>query len=383
MSRIVIDARLWSESGIGRYIRNLISSLQKIDKSNKQSLRSNDLEYFILLLKKDYDNLKFENKNFRKVEADFKWYGLSEQIELPGILKSLKPDLVHFPHFNMPLFYRGKFIVTIHDLIHHHFHMRRATTKDPFTYKIKTWGYKQIFNNAISKSSQIIVPSIFVKKQIIDEYQIPDNRIIVTPEAVEQSIIDAASKNHQDILEKLKQKYQIKGQYLYYVGNAHPHKNLQVLIKVFQKIRKKYPDYQLVLSGPNHHFWQQIRKEKDFDNVIFTDFVSDKEMVAFYQNAIAFIMPSLEEGFGIPVLEAMACSCPVISSNAASLPEVGGEAVLYFDPKNEEDMLQKIQQVLSDERLRKELIQKGNRKFKDFSWEKLAKKTWDIYNQYT
>lgn len=371
MSRIVIDARFWAESGIGRYIRNLLTNLQKIDKNN---------EYFILLLKKDFDYLKFQGKNFRKVEADFKWYGMSEQIELPRILKSLNPDLVHFPHFNVPLFYRDKYIVTIHDLIHHHFQMKRATTKDPFTYKIKTWGYKQIFTTAVNKSLKIISPSEFVKQQIVEEYKVLEEKIIVTPESVEESIIELSKNKSENIFEKLKQKFQINNPYIYYVGNAHPHKNLQMLIHVFQKIRKQHQNYQLVLSGPSHHFWDQLKKEEESEGVVFTNFVSDEEMVTLFQNATAFVMPSLEEGFGIPVLEAMACSCPVISSNAASLPEVGGSAVIYFNPKDENDMVKKISQVLDDEKLRKELINKGEKRYKEFSWQKMAEQTLKIYN---
>ena len=130
--RIVIDARMYQESGIGRYLRNLLCNLQKIDHKN---------EYYIILNKDSITAFQNDNPNFHKVLADFKWYGVKEQIRLPGLLNQLKPDLVHFPHFNVPIFYRGKYVVTIHDLIHQHFQMGRATTHDPITYKIKKLGY--------------------------------------------------------------------------------------------------------------------------------------------------------------------------------------------------------------------------------------------------
>src|SRR3990172_4332771 len=125
--KIVIDGRLWGETGIGRYIRNLVTQLQKIDKTN---------QYYILLLKKDFQRLKFTG-NFDKVLADFHWYGVSEQIKLPQLLRKLNPNLVHFPHFNVPIFYHGEFVVTIHDLIHQHFQMHWATTRGPLTYALK------------------------------------------------------------------------------------------------------------------------------------------------------------------------------------------------------------------------------------------------------
>ncbi len=348
--KIVIDARMYQESGVGRYIRNLISQLEKLDKKN------------------DYTILK---------QPNIKWYGISEQIKLPKILAKLKLDLVHFPHFNVPIFYSGKFVVTIHDLIHQHFAMNRATTLNPITYKIKQLGYKKIFKHAITKSEKILVPSIFVKKQLVSEWKVSDEKIVVTPEAVDDNIIDLSKKvQSQKILEK----FNIKPPFIFYVGNAHPHKNVEGLIKAFLELKKKYGDLKLVLSGYDHYFWQRIKKEYQHQDIIYTGYVSEEKLVALYRNAILFVMPSFEEGFGIPLLEAMACGCPVVSSNAGSLPEVGGDAAIYFDPKNIDDMVLKITQVLNSEKLRKELVEKGKERVKQFSWEKLAKQTLEVYN---
>ena len=173
--KIAVDARMYGESGIGRYIRNLIFNLQKIDTEN---------QYFILHLKSDYQWISYRD-NFKKILADFKWYGVSEQIKLPGLLKALKVDLVHFPHFNVPLFFNGKFIVTIHDLIHQHFSMQRSTTRGPIVYKLKQIGYKQVFKNALQKSVRILVPSNFVKDQLTKDWGVKKQKIVVTYEAVE------------------------------------------------------------------------------------------------------------------------------------------------------------------------------------------------------
>lgn len=366
--RIGIDARMYQQSGIGRYIRNLISGLRKQDTQN---------EYFILLKKSEFNNLNFK-KNFTKVLADFSWYGLKEQIKLPSILNNLKVDLVHFPHFNVPILYKGKFVVTIHDLIHQHFTMKRVTTLNPLIYKIKQFGYNKIFKNAILKSEKILVPSVYVKNLLVQQWNIEERKVTVTPEAVDDSLISLKSKvKSKKVLDNLK----IKEPYIFYVGNAHPHKNVKGLIKVFLKLKIDYPNLKLVLSGGDHYFWQKIKSEYQQKNIIFTGFISDQEMVGLYKNAKCFVMPSLEEGFGIPLLEAMAVGCPVVSSNAGSLPEVGGDAAIYFNPNDTDDMVDKIFQVLNNEGLRKSLIEKGKKRVKQFSWEKLAKQTLEVYSK--
>ncbi len=368
--KIAIDARMYLESGIGRYIRNLIKELERLDSEN---------EYFILLKKKDFDTLTFK-KNFKKILADFGWYGIKEQIKLPKLLNFLKVDLVHFPHFNVPLFYQGKFVVTIHDLIHQHYQMRRATMHDPLTYKIKQLGYRTIFKNAVSKSSKILTPSNYVKDLLVKEWRVAEKKIIVTPEAVDDKIINLGQGSRVKGQEVL-QKFNIKTPFIFYVGNAHPHKNVEGLIKAFLKLEQTYKNLTLVLSGSDHYFWQRIKKEYKQKNIIYTGFITDEELVALYKNAKAFVMPSFEEGFGIPLLEAMACSCPVVSSDVGSLKEVGGDAALYFDPINIGDMVEKIQQVLNKENVRVELIKKGRERVKQFSWERLAKQTLEVYSK--
>ena len=145
------------------------------------------------------------------------------------------------------------------------------------------------------------------------------------------------------------------------------------------KLKDKYPDLKLVLAGHDHYFWQRIKKEFQDPDIIYKGYVSDEELVTLYKNAKAFVMPSFEEGFGIPILEAMALSCPVVSSNAGSLPEVGGDACLYFDPTNMSDMTNKINKIINDENLRKDLIKKGLQRYKKFSWKKLAEQTLEVY----
>lgn len=366
--KIAIDARLINESGIGRYLRNLIDQLIKIDQKN---------DYFLLLLKKD---LGFKlPKNFQKVEVNFRWYSLQEQFKLPGILKKINPNLVHFPHFNVPIFYSGKFVVTIHDLIHQHYPANRATTLDPITYSLKKIGYKKVFASALRFSQRILVPSNFVKNQLINEWKIMADKIVVIPEAVDDKIFATAKKMSKGKMKAVLNKFSIRPSYIFYVGNAHPHKNVEGLIEAFLKLRQNDPQLQLVLSGYDHFFWEKLKRKYHYSEIIFTGFIADEELVALYSAAKCFVMPSKEEGFGLPILEAMIVSCPVVSSNAGSLPEVGGNAALYFDPLDTLDMVNKIGQVLNNEKLREDLIKKGQQRVKDFSWKKLAKQTWEVY----
>lgn len=359
--RIAIDARMYAQSGIGRYIRNLLFNLSRIDKEN---------EYKILLLKKDFENFP-RYANIQKIAADFGWYGIAEQINLPKILNSLKPDLVHFPHFNVPLFFKGKFVVTIHDLIHQHFSMQRSTTHGPLIYKLKQMGYNKVFKNTVQKAEKILTPSNFVKKQLISGWSVSEDKITVTYEAADDGIIK---------LSQNKNPAPIKDPYIFYVGNAHPHKNIEGLINAFLAVKKKHK-IKLVLSGNDHYFWQRIKLGYQDKDIIYTGSISDRELVSYYQNALLFVMPSFEEGFGIPLLEAFACSCPVASSNAGSLPEVGADAALYFDPKSPDDMADKISQVISDQTLRKSLTEKGLKRYKMFSWQELAKETLEVYKK--
>ena len=378
--RIGIDARFFSEAGVGRYIRNLLYYLQELDSTN---------EYFILLRKVDFETIHFKSKNFTPILADISWYGLAEQVELPKILYSLKLDLVHFPHFNIPVFYHGKFVVTIHDLIHQKFKMKRATTRDPLTYFIKQKAYNYAFATALKKSEKIITVSDYVEHELIDQWKVDAKKLVVTKEGVENQLIKRAKTCTDLKMEQTLKKYSIKKPFIFYVGNAHPHKNVEGLIDAFLILRKKYQYLQLVLSGNGHYFWDRIRG--DFldsrlakndvvrKNIIFTGFISDDELVALYKSSQVYVVPSFEEGFGIPLLEAMACGTPVVASNTSATPEIGGDAALYFNPHSSEDMALKISTVLNSNVLQKDFVEKGKQRIKEFSWEKMAEQTLDVY----
>lgn len=367
--KIGIDARLYQESGIGRYIRNLLFYLQQLDTKN---------EYYVFLLTKDFETVEFK-KNFHKVEANFKWYGIEEQLKFPKLLNKYNLDILHVPHFNIPIFYKGNFIVTIHDLIHQHVDMRRATTHNILFYKVKRLAYKKVFRTAVAESKKIITVSHFVEEQLKKEWFVPEKKIVVTYEGVEDNLLEIIKRMTEPGAKNIISNLNVTPPYIFYVGNAHPHKNIETLIKAFLNIRKKYQYLTLVLSGNENYFWKRIKEEYKHKDIIYTGKISDEQLIALYKKAECFVIPSLEEGFGIPVLEAMAAECPVISSMNASLPEIGGDSAVYFDPQKQEELEAKIIELLDNKKMQKQLKEKGVKHFKKFSWEKLAGETLGVY----
>jgi len=369
--RIGIDARFFGSAckGLGRYTEKLIQNLEKIDTQN---------QYFIFLSQEGWAEYQPKNKNFQPVLADYKWYSLAEQLKMPSLLHKYNLDLVHFPHFNVPLFYRKKFVVTIHDLILLHFPTLRGTTLDPFFYWFKFLMYKIVIRSAIKRSEKIIAVSEFTKKDILDNYSVASQKISVTYEACDDFCNFMPEKEGQIL-----KKYAIIKPYLLYVGNAYPHKNLEKLILAFSELRKNMPDIRLVLVGKEDYFFQKLKQviaeKKQGTKIIFTGFIPDQELDAVYKNALAYIFPSLYEGFGLPPLEAMAKGVPVASSDHPCMREILGESAFYFDAQDEKIMAEKLAEIIDNPELREKLIQKGYAQIKKYSWQTMAEKTKNIY----
>ena len=362
--RIAIDARfLGSGTGIGRYIEQLILNLEQIDLEN---------EYFILINKENQDKYQPSNSNFKKTIVNIPWYGLAEQFKLPKVLKKLKVDLVHFSHFNVPFFYNQAFVVSIHDLILTKYPSQRATTLSPLKYFFKNLFYRLVIKHAVQKSKVVITMAEFTKKEIIQEFKCPESKAKVIYEGVTK-----LNKNNSSVDLK---KYGIKKDFVLYVGNAYPHKNLEFLIEAWQNLEK---DYQLVLIGKKDYFYERLEKSiKDLDlenKVILIGYVSDQELAFFYQQAQAYVFPSLCEGFGLPPLEAMQFSLPALVSNTSCLPEILEDSVLYFHPKDQDDLLEKLNTITADQELRKELIINFQKLLLKYNWETMAEETLNIY----
>lgn len=366
--KILIDARWIKQTGVGRYIENLITELLKIDNKN---------QYILLVREQDREKVHFAAPNVKIETVNIQWYSAKEQTVLLQKLNSIKPDLVHFTSFNMPLGYRGKFVITIHDLTLLRFRNIRQSFAHKYFYKLKDLGMRVILKNAIARAKTILTPTDFVKEDIASVYKVRRNKIVVTPEAAEA----AYQKPRVDLA-----RFGIDKPFLLYVGNAYPHKNLERLIIAFGKLITEYMlDYQLVIAGRKDSFHESLRQEvaqAHLENrVIFTDYVSDAELAGLYKNAALYVFPSLSEGFGLPPLEAMAYGLPVVSSAATCLPEVLGDAAVYFKPKSPSDMANVISSTLADKELQEKLVKRGYAQVKKFSWRKTAKATYEVYER--
>jgi len=309
---------------------------------------------------------------------------------MPLYIWKEKIDLIHYPHFNVPILTPCKFVVTIHDLILTHFPTLRATTLSPYLYWLKNLAYKIVIVFAVRKSKKIITVSEFTKNDICEQFKVKKEKIVVTYEGVTNlakgsDSLFVAKLDNQETLRK----YNIKHDFLLYVGNAYPHKNLDWLLHVFKKLIVNRPELRLVLVGKEDYFYNRIHEiakslnlwsnDSADSSVIFPGYVPDAQLEVLYQEAKIYVFPSLYEGFGLPPLEAMANSCPVLSSNQASLPEILGEAALYFNPEKDNDFIKKVDIILNDHNLREQLISSGLERIKKYSWSNCAQETLKIY----
>lgn len=379
---IGIDARFYGSlgKGLGRYTQKLIERLELLDHSN---------QYIIFLRQENFDEYQPKNKNFHKVLADYQWYSFSEQLVFPFLLMRYKCDVMHFPHFNVPIAYFGTFIVTIHDLILIHFPTQRATTLHPLWYKIKFVAYKIAIWWAIKKSDHIMTVSDFTKQDILKHYSVSSKKITVAYEAVDTFCWHHSSEKNISILQKYglmvheaQSSCGIIKPYLLYVGNAYPHKNLEALVEVLDTVALR--DITLVLVGKEDYFYSRLKRTvlaKNMQNVIFIGFVSDDELDVLYRFGRAYIFPSLYEGFGLPPLEAMSRGLPVMASQATSLPEVLGDAAMYFNSKDKASLSTSIRTLWDDEVLRERLRQRGYAHVTRFNWDDMAKITLRCYKQ--
>ncbi len=374
--KIGIDARLWGQTGVGRYIRNLVKNLQEIDKTNT---------YVLFVRNQDHDEIqnsefKIQNVKWKIVKTDIKWHTVSEQVRFASILNKEKLDLVHFPYFSVSIFYNRPFVVTIHDLIINHFPTGKASTLAVPIYRIKLFAYKLIIKKAAQKAKKIITVSNATKEEIADHLKIKENKIEVIYEAADDSL---KLKTENVKLQTSNTKYKIQNtKYFLYVGNAYPHKNLEKLIQAFNKISNEYEDLKLILIGKKDYFYQRLEKENKSKRIIFFGKATDSELSSFYSNAIALVSPSLMEGFGLPVLEAMSLKCLVIASDIPAFREIAQDNILYFNPQDVNDISEKLKDVIKNEdKYKKEKLVRAFEKTKNFSWEKSARETLRVYEE--
>jgi len=381
-ARIGIDARFYGPvgKGLGRYTQEIVDNITGLDREN---------DYVIFLRRENFSEFKSSSPRVKKVLADIKWYGSAEQLIFPFYIWRERLSLMHFPHFNVPLLCPVKFVVTIHDLILIKFSTVRATALGPLAYKIKNLAYKLVILAAVKRAKKVFAVSECTKNDIVKQFKINPNKVVVTYEGV--AALAPFNKGGKEDL--------INPPYLLYVGNAYPHKNLEGLIKVFAQIKTPLDkggkgdlqiqpplikggrgDLSLVLVGKEDYFYNRLKKyAQNFSGIIFPGYVPDADLAELYANALAYVFPSFYEGFGLPPLEAMARGLAVASSNKTCLPEILGDAALYFNPEDEVEMKNKIELVINDENLRASLRSRGYEQIKKYSWRECAEKTLEVY----
>jgi len=382
------EANVEKRVGIGEYAFELLRQFS----SSKFKVQNS--KFLIYLKDKPRGDFPKEREGwrYRIVGPNKLW----TQFALPFNLYFTKPrpDVFFTPSHYAPRFSPIPTVISIMDLSYIHF---PEMFKKSDLYQLRNWTAYSVRN-----AKKILTISKASKNDIIKVYQVPENRVVVTYPGVKKFSIfnfpasqrgeQFSMKSQFSNFKKIKEKYGIRESYILFVGTLQPRKNITRLIEAFSHVilRSKATkdldssatpqnDMDLIIVGKKGWLYEEILEApKKFgveNNVKFLDFVPDEDLPLLYKNAICFVLPSLYEGFGLPVLEAMQYGCPVITSNVSSLPEAGGDAALYFNPEDISDIAANLRLMITKPQLRKELIKKGYQQVKKFSWEKTANAT--------
>lgn len=364
-----------SPAGLYQYTMGLLEELQKIDRRNDYTLyffnwRNRERERTI-------EGYSF-NPNFKKRICRIPYRALSSLSKIFPISTVLgKVDLLHGPAFQLlPRGCYKKSVVTIHDL--------KVFT--PLEIASRSKGselFRRQILDAVKRADRLIAVSEFTRSELIERFRLSPDRIRVIHPGVGREFSPLQEFEQIDCL---KSKYGIKRKYILFVGFIEAKKNLPRLVEAFAEVKRSLPEpYQLVIAGPPGPAMEEVtRKIRELfleGEVLLTGAVPRQELPLLYAGAALFTFPSLQEGFGIPPLEAMACGTPVIASNVTSLPEIVGPAGLLVDPLRTETLAEAIHKVLTDPSLSEALKQKGLTHSKQFSWERMARETLHLYQE--
>lgn len=369
--RIGIDARMLGPNvgggGLGRYVEELVVKLEQLDHKNR----------YVLFLREGGQGGKIdEGAKVEKRVTNIHWYTLKEQLMMPRLIDRERLDLVHFPHWNVPLMLRTPFVVTIHDLILlEEPNSAKSTTRHPFIHWSKRLAHRIVLRCALKRARAIIAVSHYTKSSILTHFPwIPSEKIHVIYEGLTQ--FPSPSPTHLPTYPPTP--------YFLYVGNAYPHKNLETLLHAFSLFHKLHPEVRLILAGRGDVFYERLQRESSrldlpTNAVEFILNPSDADLANLYRGATLYLFPSRSEGFGLPPLEAMSFGVPVAAARRTSLPEILGDAVMWFDPDNIEEMIRVMETILTDNALRDSLVSKGFEQIKRYSWATMAREILKIY----
>jgi glycosyltransferase involved in cell wall biosynthesis len=351
------------EDGNQTYILNLFRAIRDIDTDNQYTF------YYNKPSAKRVESPNFEHKVH---QASFMW----TQRVFPFLLRQDKPDVLFMPIQMLPFLKssKQKSVVTIHDL---------AFLLYPETFPAKdAFLHKLYVREAITKADHLIAITEATKQDIIKFYNTDPAKITVVYHGVDKYRFRLMQEGEENLVVDVKTKYNITKPYILYIGNVQPRKNIQGLIKAYQQLRSSTDhNYQLVIAGAKAWLVEDVMKEigENYrEDIIFTGRFDDSELAPLLWGADLFVLPSFYEGFGLPILEAMACGVPTLVSNTPSLVEVGGEAALSFDPHSIDDIAKVLDNIISDPDLRIEMREKGLKRVAEFSWNRCAQETINV-----
>lgn len=350
------EANVDRRVGISEYAFELIDQFAKNEDEN--------LIFRVYLKNEPLSHMPKERPGFEYLVFGPKKLWTQFALPLKLYTQSNKPDIFFTPSHYGPRFSPVPTVISIMDLSYIH-----------FPYMFNSWDLHQLKNwtaYSVKKASLVFTISNSSRSDIIKEYKLPENKVVPTHLGIKED-------TSRIIVKEIKEKYSIDGDFILFVGTLQPRKNIARLVEAFSRSKNK--KIKLVIVGKKGWQYEDILEApKNFgveDRVLFLDFVPDEDLVSLYREALFYVLPSLYEGFGLPILEAMKQGCPVLTSNVSSMPEAGGGAALYVDPENTQDITEKIDMLVSDDSLRQELVEKGYEQIKKFSWEETAKKTLD------
>ena len=362
--KIAFDLRRIKNPGIGRYMKCLVEAILT---------EAPHGDYLLILPPGEEGMIATGSKRAKTITPQLKYYSIREQIGLPGILRGHNVDLLHAPHFMLPVVRPCPSVVTIHDVI-------GVAWKEDIASRVGWVYYRMMISAAARLADRIITDSTFSRDDIVRRLGVDRQKVSVIYPGISSDFQRVTDERQ---IEAIRAKHRIEGEYIVYTGIYKPRKNHAGLLHAFRNQFSNGRNANLVLVGPLKEGEQELRSlAEDLQiskKVIFTGFVDDAELRALYSGAKVYACPSLYEGFGFTVLEAMACGTAVVCSAETSLPEVAGDGALYADPRNAEKFGQALYDVFTSATVRETLIEKGKKNLERFSWANTARETLGVY----